>query len=186
MTGWQKFQIISTAIGAILIPFVLALVGYLISSAIKEREVQGKFVELAVNILTKPPQKEYRELRKWSVDVINLYSGIPFSETAKKELIDNIPLIGDMIHIKIKVVDELGKDIKDASLKLYGIKNNIKTAFFSGYTNQYGENGGRTNLWSAYDAIEIEVSKPGYETYLHEVFLIAPVTIVGVVLKKVK
>lgn len=54
MNVWEKLKILS----AILVPAVIALVGHWYTSAISEREVEAKFVELGVSILQAPPTKE--------------------------------------------------------------------------------------------------------------------------------
>ena len=50
--------------------------------AIKEREAQSKFVELAVSILVQPVQQENRPLRVWATEVVNRYSGVKLGEHA--------------------------------------------------------------------------------------------------------
>ncbi|HYX01920.1 MAG TPA: hypothetical protein VE963_07525 [Reyranella sp.] len=46
--SWERAKSAATILSAIAIPVVVAIVGNSFSSAMKEREVQGKFVELAV------------------------------------------------------------------------------------------------------------------------------------------
>ncbi len=69
------------AIGAALTPIIVAVVGNNVTTAIKEREVSSKFVELAVSILRDPPKKEQRELREWAVKIIGNHSGVEFPKT---------------------------------------------------------------------------------------------------------
>jgi hypothetical protein len=52
--------------------------------ALKERELQGKFVELAVTILRDAPKGDStRSLRSWATQVLDRYSGVPF-DTARR------------------------------------------------------------------------------------------------------
>ncbi len=89
MKEWEdKVKVIS----ALLVPVVLAIVGHWYTSAISEREVQAKFVELGVSILQTPPRDDSVNLRSWAVEVLNKYSGVPLDMATKKDLIENIPL----------------------------------------------------------------------------------------------
>lgn len=89
---WEKLRTISSIIAAIVIPVAVAWVGNDFSKALKEREIQGKFVELAVQILREEPSKQAEGLRDWATEVLNKYSGVPFSAETKKALIESTPL----------------------------------------------------------------------------------------------
>jgi hypothetical protein len=89
---WEKLKTISSIIAAIVIPLAVAWVGDGFSKALKEREIQGKFVELAVQILREEPSKQEAGLRDWATEVLNKYSGVPFSAETKKALIESTPL----------------------------------------------------------------------------------------------
>ena len=89
---WEKLKTISSVIAAIVIPVAVAWVGDGFSQALKEREIQGKFVELAVQILREEPSKQAAGLRDWATEVLNKYSGVPFSAETKKALIESTPL----------------------------------------------------------------------------------------------
>jgi len=54
MNSWEKFKILS----AVLVPAAIALVGHWYTSAISEREIQAKFVELGVSILQAAPNSQ--------------------------------------------------------------------------------------------------------------------------------
>lgn len=90
--SWEKAKTISSIISAIVIPMVLAWIGHGFTSALKERELQGKFVELAVQILREEPDKQAAGLRDWATQVLNKYSGVPLSAETKKALIDSTRL----------------------------------------------------------------------------------------------
>jgi len=79
-------------LSAVLVPAAIALVGHWYTSAIAEREVQAKFVELGVSILQAPPAKETENLRTWAIEVLNRYSGVPLDKATKSDLIKRVPL----------------------------------------------------------------------------------------------
>jgi peptidoglycan L-alanyl-D-glutamate endopeptidase CwlK len=74
----------SSVISAIAIP----VVGYWVSSALKNKEIEGKFVELAVTILKEEPKPSQLNLRHWATEIINHYSGISLSKEAASDLIN--------------------------------------------------------------------------------------------------
>jgi fumarate reductase subunit D len=63
MENWEKAKTISSIVAAVIIPVVLLLVGNQFPAAIKERELQGKFVELAINLLRESPTRDKENLR---------------------------------------------------------------------------------------------------------------------------
>ena len=82
MDKWEKAKIASgfiAALGAFFVPFSAAHIGGVYSDAIKERELQGSFVELAVNILSTEPETETQALREWAILVIDKHSGVPMA-----------------------------------------------------------------------------------------------------------
>lgn len=89
---WEVAKSASTVLSAVALPIVLAFVGNSVTSAVKEREIQGKFVELAVQILREQPSKQETGLREWATQVLNQFSGVPFSSETKKALIESTPL----------------------------------------------------------------------------------------------
>ena len=89
---WAKLDVLSKILAAVLIPIVLAVIGNQYSTAIKERELQGKFVELAVDILREEPTPETDSLRAWATKVIDRYSGINLGMAARERLIRTVPL----------------------------------------------------------------------------------------------
>jgi hypothetical protein len=90
--AWERAKSVSSIASAVVIPVVLLWVGNSFTSAIKERELQGKFVELAVQILREEPEKQALGLRDWATQVLDKYSGIPFSNETKKALVERTPL----------------------------------------------------------------------------------------------
>lgn len=96
---WEKAKVISTILSAIVIPVVLIWIGNSFTSSLKERELQGKFVELAVQILREEPSKQASGLREWATQVMNKYSGVPLSSETQKALIEKLPLPASMPRI---------------------------------------------------------------------------------------
>lgn len=92
MDIWEKAKALSTIIAAIFLPVVLLVVGNNYSGAIKERELQGRFVELAVDILKQAPTDDTRNLRDWATEVVSRYSGVELSAATRKDLIEKTPL----------------------------------------------------------------------------------------------
>lgn len=90
--NWEKLKVISTTASIVIIPLVIAFLGNLYSKSIKEKEIQGRFVELSLQILKDKPSEENKNIRKWAVDVINEYSGVKLEPDAKKDLIEKVPL----------------------------------------------------------------------------------------------
>lgn len=82
---------ISGLLAAVVIPVVIAVVGQAYTRAIREREIQGRLVELAIGILKEKPNEENRELRRWAVDVVDRFSGVKFLKKARTDLIERIP-----------------------------------------------------------------------------------------------
>ncbi|MBQ5946051.1 hypothetical protein [Massilia sp. ST3] len=96
MDGWQKLEIGSKVVAAIFIPLAVAYLANEVASTNKQRDSETKFVELATAILSKEPQAgagnrdaDNKNLRKWAVDVINRFSGVPMSEETAAALIQN-------------------------------------------------------------------------------------------------
>jgi hypothetical protein len=96
MDRWQKLEVASKVVAAVLIPLTVAYLGNQVASANKQRDSETKFVELATAILGKEPGSnqtpESKNLRKWAVEVINRFSGIPMSEATAEALIENTAL----------------------------------------------------------------------------------------------
>ena len=92
MDKWSKIKILSVSFYSIVIPVLLGFIGHSYTESIKEREIQGKFIELGVRILGQVPTEYNQNLRGWAVRVINKYSDVPIDEATKNELIKNTPI----------------------------------------------------------------------------------------------
>ncbi len=90
--GWHKAKIIGEiliGIGALLIPLVIQISSSKYTNTLKEREIGTHYVEVAIGILLQDPSKQNtKELRMWAIDVINKYSDVKLSASAKKDLLE--------------------------------------------------------------------------------------------------
>ena len=84
---WDKIRTIAIAA----IPVVIAVVGNSFAASMKEKEIRLKTVEIAITVLSQDPKvhPSLPQLREWAVTVVNDYSGIPLSATAREELLKN-------------------------------------------------------------------------------------------------
>jgi len=87
---WKKAETIAKVASVVLVPMVLAFIGYLINNSIKGKELKLKYVELAVNILKEEPNEKTKNLREWAIKNINNYSQIKMSSEVRKELEKNV------------------------------------------------------------------------------------------------
>lgn len=92
---WDKANILISLI----ISLGLGASSQIVSSSIKQTETRAQMVELAVGILKEEPTKDDASataLRDWAIDVIDQYSGVEVTESARKALRDApLPLPGD-------------------------------------------------------------------------------------------
>src|SRR5262245_25109777 len=93
----DKLEQLSKVLAAILIPLMLAIVGNWYTSAIKQRELDARFAEVALGILARPPASADaadRSVREWAARLVSQYSGLPLGEEATRSVVDKttIPL----------------------------------------------------------------------------------------------
>lgn len=92
---WEKLEIISKIIAALLIPTFLGVLSMQLSAESKKLDVETKLIEIATNILDKDvvnQTEDSKKLRRWAVDVINSYSKIKMPEDVQSALVNNVPL----------------------------------------------------------------------------------------------
>ena len=58
------------------------------TSAISARELNLRYVELALGILSSEPTPEQEPIREWAVEIVNLHSPVTISEEARREILD--------------------------------------------------------------------------------------------------
>jgi hypothetical protein len=73
----------------LIIPVVLAVCTYFIQGAIQQKEINGRILELAIEILSEKPTKEKVTIRTWAVEVVNRYSEVSLDERMQSMLIYN-------------------------------------------------------------------------------------------------
>lgn len=84
--AYRWFGLVSGAIAKIVIPLVVAYVGWAYSSAIKEQEFGATYVQLSLKILEQAPDERPAGLATWAMDVVDHYSGVKLDSRARKEL----------------------------------------------------------------------------------------------------
>ena len=93
---WDKAKIVAEIlkIGAVI------CVGIIINTSLQNRELDLRYVQLAVGILQAEPTEDSQHLRNWATDIINVYSEIDLNEDAKNELRQKqliiVPLTDDL------------------------------------------------------------------------------------------
>ena len=92
----EKVKVFINFMAVIIIPIVIGFIGNGYSKAIKEREIQGRFVELAINILSQAPTKDNHGIREWATEIIDKYSGVPLGKSTKQDLIENLPITREL------------------------------------------------------------------------------------------
>lgn len=92
----KNLETVAKIVASILIPLTIAWMGNQVAKSSNQRETEAKLVELATVILTKeaaPNQtQEQKMLRKWAVDVINLYSGVAMAPETQDALVNKVAL----------------------------------------------------------------------------------------------
>ena len=87
---WNLSQGLLNFLASILISVTLTIIGIDISSSIREKDIQIQYVQLAVGILRKPPDKNSNtSLREWAVNVLNKYSMVPIPNNLQQDLLEN-------------------------------------------------------------------------------------------------
>lgn len=84
---WDKAEILAKVIASIVIPILIFVYGNKINATLKEKEIGVKYIEIATNILTQQPKNTPVSIRKWAIEVLNVYSEkVPFSQEVINEL----------------------------------------------------------------------------------------------------
>ena len=84
--SWERAKVISGILATILIPLLIGVTGHLVSTALKERDIQLRYVELALGILREKPDPSTTELRSWAINIVNRFAPEPLSPKAVEEL----------------------------------------------------------------------------------------------------
>lgn len=169
---WQAINAISGLLAALAVPIVLAVIGYRYTDALKEREIQGKFVELALNILKEPPKPEGRGVREWAIAVVNQYSGVPLSPEATQDLRSGV-----LITTQARVYLLAGSRSRAASL------DSLRSALLAQGVNVVGQNAAlqdetrastpEVRYFSASDSVDASAIAARMRTWLRDSSVIA-------------
>lgn len=121
-----------TTLASMVVPIVLLVVGNRVTSALKDREIKAKYVEVAITILSKAPDAEQQDgeqkaLRKWAMEVVNTYADIKLPESTERALIDRIPLAPLGSGMSINVVDTSGQPVSGATVRLVEDSGGVQT-----------------------------------------------------------
>lgn len=74
---WDQLEVMAKVAGAIAVPIVIGVVGLLINSSLKSREIQAEYVSLAVGLLQNADTTAaYRPIRKYAVTILQNYSPV--------------------------------------------------------------------------------------------------------------
>jgi hypothetical protein len=94
MAQFEGLKNLASAVAAVAVPIVVAVLGSYYTMAIKEREVSGKFVELAIQSLSKEPSKSEADagIRRWATTILDQNSGVQFDSTTRDDIIKRVPL----------------------------------------------------------------------------------------------
>ncbi len=64
--NWKKINVLTGVVATLIIPITVIVIGNSFSTAIKDKEIKLKYVELAIDILNKGDQSNERT-KKWAI-----------------------------------------------------------------------------------------------------------------------
>lgn len=91
-TGWSELREWIKTVALLLVPIAGVWIGNSYNEAIKERETQIRYVELAIQILHESPRPGTENIRDWAINIASIYSPVPFKAATQHEL-SKTPLI---------------------------------------------------------------------------------------------
>lgn len=92
MSKSEAFKNVVTGLAALAVPIAVAVVGHIYAAAAKDKDVGIRFVELAINILSKEPTSADANVRRWAIRVLDKYSDVQISQEARQDIIERVPL----------------------------------------------------------------------------------------------
>jgi hypothetical protein len=84
---WEKAKALSVIVATAVIPIAIALGSNWYGQLQKDKEIQLKYIELSIQILSAPSSPSNQAVRKWAVDTINRYSEVKIDSQAENELL---------------------------------------------------------------------------------------------------
>ena len=108
---WEKARAVSTIVATVVIPLAIALSSNWYGQQQKDKEVQLKYIELSIQILSAPPTDSNQAVRKWAIDTINRYSDVKIDAQAQDELLkQQLRRIMDNYNKTAKgIIDQIGR-----------------------------------------------------------------------------
>lgn len=88
---------LSKILGAVALPVVLAVLGFWFNDSLKSRELNVKYVEIAVNVLSQPPSDETKSLRLWAINLINEHASVKIDDKLRDILINDEALPANVL-----------------------------------------------------------------------------------------
>lgn len=99
---------------ALALPIVLAVLGYWFNDSLKSRELNVKYVEIAVNVLSQPPSEETKSLRQWAITLINQHAAVKIDDNLRDILVNDEALPANVLSSPKRGFKEVaGKRIVD-------------------------------------------------------------------------
>jgi hypothetical protein len=99
MDQWDKIKVMSGAVASLAIPLAVVWVSTQQANAATERQMQGRFVEVAVTILQSSPTQDNEGIRSWALEIIDRYSGIPLTPAQKEDLRERVQIAGPGVFV---------------------------------------------------------------------------------------
>ena len=108
----EKAKAVSTIVATVVIPLAIALSGNWYGQLQKDKEVQLKYIELSVNILSDPPSESNQAVRGWAIDTINKYSEVKIDSETR----------GQLLKQQIRAIEQLGEMASEVASKMNAIQ----------------------------------------------------------------
>lgn len=89
----ERFKNYSLGIASIITAFLIPFIGYYYTDSQKSREIENRYIELGIKILSEKPDSSNENLRVWAVELVNKFSEVKLKDSVKNNLIKDIPLI---------------------------------------------------------------------------------------------
>ncbi len=91
--AWARFRdgaagvfSVLSGLAAVAVPIVAIYIGNDFAAAMKDRDLEARVLELAVEVLRDEPSPETQSLRRWAIETIDESSIVELPEAAKEEL----------------------------------------------------------------------------------------------------
>jgi hypothetical protein len=82
----DQIEICANIFSKVAVPLILLVLGLCLNSSYKEKELQLKYVEIAVGILGSQPSPDTLPLRTWAIKTVNNHAEIKMTTEVKRIL----------------------------------------------------------------------------------------------------